>query len=119
MPGWLWPIIIAGITGFFLYQAIKASELVAHWFGTLGKHINDRANGPARVLAKVEALQESLDMTTAYLIIDAEYHQEADIVIAENCPGVLRLLPSRIPFTEFKHRWKNGWRPASWDVDEG
>lgn len=119
IPNWAWPIIIAGIVGFFAYQLIKASETVAHTFGTIGRHIHERAIAPRRTAKKVEHIEQillqtsdSLECATAYLVTDAEYHHASDIIIAENCPGVFNLLPKRISFTEFSRRWKEeGWRP--------
>jgi hypothetical protein len=114
----LWPIIIAGIAGYFLYHAIKASETLANLFGKLGRRIRDRATRGDRTLQKIEVIQEHLEVATAYLVDDADWHCTADIIIAENYPKLLTLLPARIPFTEFKRRWKMGWRPESWGMDE-
>jgi hypothetical protein len=118
MPAWLWPIIVAGIVGFFLYEAIKASESLASVFGRLGKRINEKATAPKKALERVKNVEKLLDETvdkldcaTAYMVADTEYHHAADILIAENCPAVLKLLPLRITYSEFCRRWHDGWRP--------
>lgn len=113
MPHWMWPLIIAGVIGFFLFEAIKASENVARVFGKLGKSIRGRTT--ARRLEKIEKVllqtSDKLECATSYLVIDADYHHQADMVVAENCPTLFKLLPKRIPFTEFSRRWAEGWRP--------
>lgn len=119
VPTWMWPIIMVGILGFFVYQAVKASETVALTFGKIGRSIHERAIAPRRTLKRVEHIEQlltqasdKLECATAYLVMDAEYHNDSDIIIAENCPGVFKLLPHRISFTEFSRRWnEEGWRP--------
>lgn len=119
VPNWMWPIILTGILAFFLYEAIKTSENVARVFGKLGKHIRERAVAPNRTLDRVKNIEELLnqandkmDCATAYLVTDADYHHDADIIIAEKCPKVFQHLPKRVPYTEFAERWAEGWRPC-------
>ncbi|RAV17528.1 hypothetical protein DQP57_00445 [Mycobacterium colombiense] len=109
---------MAGVLGLFLYELIKTSETVARIFGKAGRAVYDRVNAPRRTLRRVEHIEELLSQTsdklecaTTYLVIDADYHHQEDIILAENCPGVFRLLPKRIPFTEFSRKWQEGWRP--------
>lgn len=118
IPAWAWPIIVAGILGFFLYQLVKASETVAITFGKIGKAIHDRASAPRRVASRLEHIENVLDRTSdkldcamSYLATDAAYHYDADIIVAEHCPDVIDLLPARISYTEFAKRWACGWRP--------
>jgi hypothetical protein len=118
LPGWMWPIILAGILGFFLNWAIKASETVAGHFGRFGRAIHHRANAPHRVAQRIEHIEEVLERTSdnlecasTYLVLDAEYHHQEDVIIAENCPNVIKLLPKRMPFSDFARLWKTGWRP--------
>jgi hypothetical protein len=112
----MWPILMAGILGFFLYEAIKTSESVARLFGKIGKHIHEIAITPRRTLARIESIEQILDRTTdtlecatSYLVIDADYHHHADVILAER--GVTMLLPKRIPYSDFRQRWSDGWRP--------
>lgn len=118
VPGWMWPLFMATALAFFIYQAVKASETVAQAFGRLGRHIHERAIAPRRTLKRIEHIEQlltqtsdKLDCATTYLVMDAEYHHESDILIAEKCPGIIRLMPPRVSYTEFSHRWKEGWRP--------
>lgn len=111
LPSWVWPIIAIGIVGVMLYQAIKASKSVADLFGGLGKSIHFKATVPKRTLKTVERLEDNLECAMTYLVDDAEWHDDADIIIAESCPKVRTLLPARIPFTEYRKRWREGWRP--------
>lgn len=117
MPTWLWPIIIVGVLAFFLFEAIKAYEAVAKHLGPLGRYIHNNAL-PKRLDRKLDRMERSLERTSdrlecamAYLTKDAEWHQDADVIIAENCPDVAQLLPVRVPFTEFSRRWTAGDRP--------
>lgn len=121
LPGWSWPIIIAGVLCAFLYEAAKASETVARVLGKLGKLIHENS-GKRKMDKKLDRIEATLDRTSdkldcamAYLAVDAEWHQDADIVIAEHCPRVMVLLPGRIPFTEFARRWKDGDKPVFYD----
>ncbi|WP_202376232.1 hypothetical protein [Mycobacterium intracellulare] len=104
---------MAGVVGFFLYEAIKASENVARVFGKLGKAIRNRTMG--KRLEKIEEVllhtSDKLECATSYLVIDADYHHQADMIVAENHPSLFRLLPKRMPFTEFSRMWDEGWRP--------
>lgn len=118
IPTWAWPIVIAGIVGFFLYQLVKASETVAITFGKIGKAIHDRAAAPRRVATRLGHIEDVLDRTSdqldcamSYLAIDAAYHYDADIILAEKYPGLIKLLPPRISYTEFCRKWSEGWRP--------
>lgn len=123
-PNWAWPIIVVGILAMvigFVVQAasslIKAYEPIAKIFGRAGRSLYDNAN--KRKLDRIEASITSrnwaaLECAVAYLIDDNEWHYDAEIVISEHAPKVLRLLPHRIPFSEYKERWKAGWRPQFW-----
>lgn len=119
VPNWMWPIVLAGILGFFVYEAIKASEQVARIFGGLGRRVHERAVAPRKTLDRVKHIEDmllstsdKLECATSYLVVDADYHNHADIIIAENCPRVFQLLPKRMPFSEFSRRWQeDGWRP--------
>lgn len=117
MPTWLWPVIAIGIVGFVVYQLIKASESVSRLFGSAGRHIRDRATVPKRTLKLVERLEDSLECAMTYLVDDAEWHDDADIIITESCPKVRNLLPARISFTEYRKRWREGWRPPAYQED--
>ena len=117
-PHWVWSIIVVSVAVFFLYEAVKNSAAVAAVFGRLGKAIYDRAVAPSRVLDHVRDMERVLERTadrlecaTAYLVLDAEYHHEADLIVAESFPALLKLLPSRVPYTDFQARWASGWRP--------
>lgn len=116
MPTWLWPIIVAGVVGIFLYETIKASESVARVFGRIGKAIHNRA--PYRTAKRVEHIEQVLERTTdklecatTYLALDAEYHHDAEIIIAESYPMLFKLLPPRLSFSVFSQKWAEGWRP--------
>lgn len=115
MPSWVWPIIAIGIVGFCLYQAIKASEVVARCFGRVGNHIRGKATLGKRTLNRIERIGDDLDCAITYLVDDADWHNDADVIIAERCPKVMNLLPARIPFTEYQRRWRAGWRPAAYE----
>jgi hypothetical protein len=101
-----------------LWHAIRGSEAVAAKFGKVGRGIHERHAAPRRVLSKVAHIEELLNQTsdklecaTTYLVLDADYHHKSDIIIAERCPGVMTLLPKRMPYTEFSMLWSTGWRP--------
>ncbi len=145
IPSWGWPLIVAGIVGFFILQAIRASEGAAKVFGRLGEYIHHRAAERSlalaghrsgvdvsllqeemeRVLALMERMEANLDKSTedlecaiAYLVEDATWHHTVDVLFAERFPS--HRLPARIPFSVFSTRWRDGWRPASHqeEVDE-
>lgn len=120
LPPWMWALVVLpGVLGFFLFEVIKASEAVARVFGRVGRAIHERAVAPRRTLKRVEHIEQILERTTdklecatSYLVIDAEYHHESDILIAEHAPAMLRILPRRMSFSEFAKRWtEDGWRP--------
>lgn len=102
-----------------VYEAVKASEAIARVFGRVGHAIHERAIAPRRTLRRVEHIEEILERTsdklecaTSYLVIDAEYHHEADVLIAEHAPAMLRILPRRMSFVDFSRKWtEDGWRP--------
>lgn len=119
MPIWIWPIIAGGVLMVVVYEAVKASEAIARVFGRVGHAIHERAIAPRRTLSRVEHIEEILERTsdklecaTSYLVIDAEYHHEADVLIAEHAPAMLRILPRRMSFVDFSRKWtEDGWRP--------
>jgi hypothetical protein len=119
LPHWAWPIIVVGVVGLAIYQTIKASETVAHHFGVIGKRVFERASARRRLPKRLEHIEkllmqasDKLECATAYLCLDAEHHNTADVLIAEHCPGVTMLLPQRVSYTEFCRRWNDeGWRP--------
>lgn len=115
LPHWMLPVMVVGLAGFFLYEAIRGSSAVAHIFGKAGRKIRERATRARRMDARLERMEDQLECATAYLVDDAQYHFEADIIVNENYPHLTRLLPTRIPFTEFKRKWCEGWRPPSYD----
>lgn len=148
IPSWGWTLIIVpGILGFFLYQAIKASEGVATVFGTVGKHIHaksveraarkvNRSNNitlpglellqaeMSRVLRHMESLEkelaratDGLECATTFLVDDTHWHHEVDVILAEAFTAGTVLLPHRIPFSEFQRRWRDGWRPPASQED--
>jgi len=115
----MWPILMTGLLLFFVYEGIRGSEKIASIFGRFGRGVYERTNIPSRALKRIEHIEEMLERTsdklecaTTYLMIDAEWHQETNVIIAENCARVVGLLPQRIPFTEFSRRWDDGWRPG-------
>lgn len=119
VPAWMWPIILTGILGFFLFEAIKTSESVAGLFGRVGRYINNRGTGASRLLKRIDHIEhmlqqtdEKLEVAVTYLVIDADWHHTSDMLIAENNPTLFRLLPKRMPYTDFYRRWQEGWRPA-------
>jgi hypothetical protein len=115
LPHWLLPVIVVGVIGFFLYWVVRGSEAVASKFGKLGQRIYDRAQRGRRMEVRLENIEDKLECAMAFLVDDACYHHEADIIIAENYPGLTRLLPSRMPFTDFARKWRDdGWRPTSY-----
>ena len=111
VPVWLWPIIIAGVAGFFVYEAIRASKTIAALFGGLGDRIHNRGKRLARIEDALERTNDKLDCALEYLISDQCWHFEADIIVAENYPGLTKLLPRRISWFDWKRRWESGWRP--------
>lgn len=119
IPSWLWPVIAAGIIGFFAWEAIRASESIAGVFGRAGKKIYERANRLNRMQSTIERIEETLDKTsdnlecaTTYLVVvDTPWHHETEIILSEEAPHILRLLPARQPFIDFKKQWREGWRP--------
>ena len=119
MPTWIWPILAGGVIMVVIYEAVKASETIARVFGKIGKAIHERAVAPRRTEKRVEHIEEILERTsdklecaTSYLVLDAEYHHEADVIIAEHAPAVLRILPKRMSFVDFSRKWMDeGWRP--------
>lgn len=124
VPGWEWQIIIWGIAAFFavqvyhfIAQVIKGSEGVAKLFGRVGVRMHNNAGEDRRILKRLERSSDKLECATAYLVDDAEWHDEADDIIDEHCPRVMRLLPKRIPFEEYAHRWRDGWRPSAYEED--
>lgn len=122
VPSWAWPVIVVGILACFaafimtfIAQAMKASETVAKLFGGFGRRIYDQSG--RRVLERLDERADRLECAAAYIVDDTDWHTEADILLAEVCPGVTRLLPSRVPFTEFTKRWREGWRPPAYQED--
>jgi hypothetical protein len=121
IPVWLWqPIVVAGVLGFFLYEAARGSEKLAAILGPLGKKIHQRANRVRRAQLAIERIESALELVTdtlecatAYLAtVDTPWHHEAEIIIAEKAPGLIRLLPTRQPYSDFKRKWRDeGWRP--------
>lgn len=119
LPHWAYLIFVIGVLGLSVYQVITVSEKVAHHFGALGKRIYDRASVRRRLPKRLERIEvllmqasDKLECATAYLCLDAEYHNTADVIIAEHCPGVASLLPRRVSYSEFSRRWhEEGWRP--------
>ena len=118
IPSWMWPVILMGILGFFVYEAIRGSEKIASVFGHVGQRIYDRASAPRKALSHIEhiedllnAASDKLECTTTYLVLDAEWHHQADLIIAESYPQILQRLPKRLPYTEFSRKWGEGWRP--------
>jgi hypothetical protein len=114
VPVWLWPVIIAGVAGFFVYEAIRASKTIAALFGGLGDRIHSRGKRLQRIEASLEQTNDKLDCAMEYLADDCAWHYETDIIIGENYPGLTKLLPYRIPFTQWKQKWAAGWRPDSY-----
>ena len=144
VPGWAWPIIIAGILAFFLVQSIRAYDSFAKLFGTVGIWLHERATERAmrrvkhgagvdvRLLQKemlsvldyVKRMESNLSRATddlecaiAYLVSDAQWHHSVDILLAEHFPDGSVELPNRMPFSLFSHRWKEGWRPLSYEEE--
>ena len=120
LPHWAWAFVVAGTIGLAVYQVVKASEQVAHHFGVIGRRVYERASARRRLPKRLEHMEclltemsGRLECATAYLVVDANYHSEADVIIAENCPGVTKLLPRRVSYSEFVHRWNEGWRPLT------
>lgn len=112
----MWPVIIAGILGFFAFEAIKASEKVAEVFGRLGRNIyhgsrHDTFRRVQRLEEQQREFERRMERANAYLVKDVEYHLEADTIIAARCPGTLALLPARISWSDFQDKWDAGWRP--------
>src|SRR6516164_9560206 len=112
-PNWVWPFLIAGVLGFFIVQAvhglasaIKASEGVSKLFGGLGRRLYNHSG--RRVLERLDQTADRLECAAAYIVDDTEWHTEADVIMAEECLGLRRKLPTRIPFTEFQRRWREG-----------
>lgn len=119
IPTWVWPVIVAGVVGFFTYEALRASQSLGGVLRSLRRAFRRFAPTPRKVLAHIERIEamlaetmDRLDCATAYLIEDADYHHSADIIIAECYPGLTKLLPRRISYSDFVARWKKGWRPA-------
>lgn len=118
--GWIWPLALIGMAGLFLYEGIRLSEAVAKIFGKFGLRIHERATRIKRVLAHsqhieelLENYSEKLECATAYLILDADWHRETDMMVRDRYP-TLRLAP-RTPYTTFAQKWREGWRPASYE----
>jgi hypothetical protein len=59
-----------------------------------------------RVIARVQEMEESEEVSQAYLIHDAQWHFEVDEYLAEQ--GVT--IPHRIGFREFSSRYRAGFR---------
>lgn len=122
VPQWMWPIIISGLVGFFIYQALKASESFANIFGKIGRRIYARATLDRRLELRLDQIQSVLDTTadnlqcaTAYLVVvDTPWHLEADVIIAHAAPHVTELLPPRVSYLDFSKRWRAGWRPEQY-----
>jgi hypothetical protein len=122
MPAWIWPIVVVGIAGFFIFHAIQTSEAVAKVFGKLGLRAHEKATRLRRILAHTERIEEILEGTndklecaTAYLVLDADWHRETNMILAENYPNMAKVLPARLPYTVFAKRWREGWRPGAGD----
>lgn len=140
LPGWAWPIVITGIVAFFVVQAIKGYESVAKLFGNIGTRMHDRATEKAftraskgsgvdvkllkeemsNVLEYMKRMESSLSRSTddlecaiAYLVSDAAWHYQVDILLAEHLPAGTVALPHRVPFSMFSQRWREGWRPST------
>jgi hypothetical protein len=145
VPGWAWPLIVVGILAFFLVQAIKGYESVAKLFGSAGRILHERATQKAmkrvergagvdvkllqeemsNVLGYVQRMESSLARTTddqecamAYLVSDASWHHNVDIILAEHFPHGSLELPHRVPFSMFSQRWREGWRPSTYFQEE-
>lgn len=123
LPAWIWPaIILPGIIAFFAYEVIKGSEKFASLFGRIGRRIHERATAQKKTLLTVERIEhaleqatDNLECATAYLVtVDAPWHLEANVIIAEEAPHVFSLLPPRIPFIDFKRKWREGFRPPAY-----
>lgn len=127
IPSWVWPVVVAGLIGFFLYEGIRGSEAVAGTFGKVGRRIRDRASRPRRMEERLEHMQNVLDSTadglecaTAYLVcVDIPYHHEADLVIAQAAPHITKLLPPRVTYLDFSKRWREGYRPLPYRCTDG
>lgn len=113
-PTWVWPIIVIGILAYFLYQAVKTFDVVARAFGKAGKFIHGRSNTgmTKQTLKHVKRIEDHLDCALTYLVTDNDWHDETDLILAAQAPGMTKLLPHRIPFTEHQRRWREGWRPT-------
>ena len=120
MPGWSWPIIIAGLVGFFLFQAIQAFEGVSKIFGPVGRKIYDRKT---RLSAKraglqqweladlrrqVEFLSRAVDelrnrdeMNWAFTLSDTQWHRNYEFFCADK--GVIPM--PRVSYMEFRDKW--------------
>lgn len=143
VPSWAWPVIVAAVISFFVLQAIKASEGAAKAFGRVGEWIHRRAaerdlarashrsgvdvgmlqEEMLRVLALMERMEANLDKSTddlecaiSYLVEDAQWHHQVDILFAEHFPH--DVLPARMPFSAFSSRWRGGWRPVDLKGDD-
>lgn len=144
IPSWAWPIIVAGIIAFFLVQSIRAYDNVAKLFGTVGRFLHDRATEKAmrrvkhagvdiqllqremlsvldyvkRMEANLLRATDELECAIAYLVSDAQWHHSVDVLLAEHFPDGTVELPGRVPFSTFSHRWKEGWRPLSYQEED-
>jgi hypothetical protein len=142
IPGWEWPALTAGVVAYFVLQGVRAFEGFAKFFGNFGEKIHSRATERAmrrvkrdgvdvtllqqemlRVLSLVERMEDNLAKSTddlecaiAYLVDDAQWHHQVDIIFAEKFPKVS--LPARIPFSLFSIRGREGWRPPGYQDED-
>lgn len=118
VPDWLWPVIVGGFVCLIIKQGIEASDSVAGLFGKAGRYLRNRAVEKQPYFKEIKFIKGELmemrreqEITFAYLVTDAQWHNKVDIILAER--GVLKSLPPRIPFSEFDRKWREeDWRPA-------
>lgn len=127
IPGWAWPILVAGTVAFFIWQAIQAYEGFAKIFGPIGRKLYDRKTTQAAKRAglqhweladlrrQVEFLGEAIEdlrdrdeMSWAFVLSDQEWHRNYEFMCAER--GAVPM--PRVSFMEFRTKWLKERTPA-------